>query len=87
MKQSQTSAFSGMRALETRLATQYQRGSLDIVDGQLQGVSALNLLAEDRKRLEDKGLSFEGSPTGSSVGFFRDDKGVIQMKNPALSKG
>jgi hypothetical protein len=82
MKQSQSSAFAGMKSLEQRLSTQFQRGSVNLTStGEITGISALNLLAEDRKRLEDKGLSFEGSPTGSSVGYYRDDQGIIQFKS------
>lgn len=90
MAQSQTQAFSQMRSMEERLSTQFQRGSVSVSpSGEVTGISALNLLGEQRKRLENQGISLteggENIAVGSNIGAFRDDQGVIQLKNPSYS--
>tara|TARA_R100000655_G_scaffold33235_1_gene65521 strand:+ start:528 stop:2603 length:2076 start_codon:yes stop_codon:yes gene_type:complete len=90
MAQSQTQAFSQMKSMEERLSTQFQRGSVNVApSGEVTGISALNLLGEQRKRLENQGISLteggENITVGSNIGAFRDDQGVIQLKNPSYS--
>ena len=90
MAQSQTQAFSQMKSMEERLSTQFQRGSVNVTSsGDVTGISALNLLDEQRKRLENQGISLteggENIAVGSNIGAFRDDQGVIQLKNPSYS--
>jgi len=90
MAQSQTQAFSQMKSMEERLSTQFQRGSVNVApSGEVTGISALNLLGEQMKRLENQGISLteggENITVGSNIGAFRDDQGVIQLKNPSYS--
>ena len=90
MAQAQTQAFSQMKSMETRLSSQFQRGTVNLTStGEVTGTSALNLLTEERKRMENQGISMteggENIKVGSNIGAFRDDQGVIQLKNPSYS--
>jgi hypothetical protein len=83
MRESQSAAFSGMRAIENRVSSLYKRGSvtLDPNTGNITGDPASGLFAASRERLDKAGLGFPDLPTvGSNIPFFRDENGLIQMK-------